>query len=123
MKFGLLECPEIWICEMQAMTESIGTGTMARCVTKPCHFLGVFNACANIVALEKGRHAHEQIIQSGCESDVIRGIGLWTCLPNVGALRMLGECLTIWPCQMWSLGKPCLEDLHGKEALEHFEHV
>jgi hypothetical protein len=38
-------------------------------------------------------------------------------------LRMLGECLTIWPCQMCSLGKPCLEDLHGKEALEHFEHV
>ncbi len=76
MKFGLLECPEIWICEMQAMTESIGTGTMARCVTKPCHFLGVFNACANIVALEKGRHAHEQNIQSGCESDVIMGNSL-----------------------------------------------
>jgi hypothetical protein len=51
------------------------------------------------------------------------GIALWTCLPNVGALRMLGECVTIWPCQMRSLGKPCLEDLHGKEALEHFEHV
>jgi len=52
---------------MQAMTECIGTGTMARCATKPCHFLGVFNACVNIVALEKCRHAYEQIIQSGCE--------------------------------------------------------
>jgi pentatricopeptide repeat protein len=33
-------------------------------------FAGVVNACASIVALEEGRHAHQQIIQSGFESNV-----------------------------------------------------
>ncbi len=33
-------------------------------------FMGVLNTCAGIVALEEGRCVHEQIIQSGCESDV-----------------------------------------------------
>jgi pentatricopeptide repeat protein len=32
--------------------------------------MGVLNTCAGIVALEEGRCVHEQIIQSGCESDV-----------------------------------------------------
>ncbi len=123
MKFGLLECPEIWICEMQAMTESIGTGTMARCVTKPCLFLGVFNACANMWHSRRAGMLMSKSFKVVVSQMSLWGIALWTCLPNVGALRMLGECLTIWPCQMCSLGKPCLEDLHGKEALEHFEHV
>jgi pentatricopeptide repeat protein len=30
----------------------------------------VLNACANVVALKQGRGVHEQIIQSGWESDV-----------------------------------------------------
>jgi pentatricopeptide repeat protein len=33
-------------------------------------FVAVLNACARMVALEEGRHAHEQIIQSGLELDV-----------------------------------------------------
>jgi pentatricopeptide repeat protein len=33
-------------------------------------FAGVVNSCAIIVALEEGRHAHQQIIQSGYESNV-----------------------------------------------------
>jgi pentatricopeptide repeat protein len=33
-------------------------------------FPGVVNSCAIIVALEEGRHAHQQIIQSGYESNV-----------------------------------------------------
>jgi pentatricopeptide repeat protein len=34
----------------------------------PVTFVGVLNACASMAALEEGRHAHEQIIQSGYES-------------------------------------------------------
>jgi pentatricopeptide repeat protein len=34
-------------------------------------FVGVLNACASVGALEEGRHGHEQIIQSGCDSDVV----------------------------------------------------
>jgi pentatricopeptide repeat protein len=33
-------------------------------------FVGVLNACASVVALEVDRHVHEQIIQTGCNSDV-----------------------------------------------------
>ncbi len=33
-------------------------------------FVAVLNACASIVALEEGRSAHEQILQSGWDSDV-----------------------------------------------------
>ncbi len=36
----------------------------------PVTFVVVLNACASIVALEEGRSVHEQIIQSGCGSDV-----------------------------------------------------
>jgi pentatricopeptide repeat protein len=31
-------------------------------------FVGVLNACARLQALEEGKYAHQQIIQSGCES-------------------------------------------------------
>jgi hypothetical protein len=42
----------------------------------PVTFLGVLNPCANVVALEEGRCAHEQIIQSGCDSDIFMGSSL-----------------------------------------------
>jgi len=42
----------------------------------PNTFIWVLNACASEVALEEGRCAHEQIIQSGFESDVFVGSSL-----------------------------------------------
>ncbi|KAH9573419.1 hypothetical protein CY35_02G208400 [Sphagnum magellanicum] len=36
----------------------------------PATYVGVLNACANVVALEEGRRTHERIIQSRCESNV-----------------------------------------------------
>ncbi|KAH9534168.1 hypothetical protein CY35_18G092800 [Sphagnum magellanicum] len=36
----------------------------------PVNFVGVLNACASLVALSKGRRAHEQIIRSRFESNV-----------------------------------------------------
>jgi pentatricopeptide repeat protein len=39
----------------------------------PVTFVGVLNACASMVGLEEGRHAHEQIIQSGYESVAVVG--------------------------------------------------
>ncbi|CAN5975486.1 unnamed protein product [Sphagnum jensenii] len=39
-------------------------------------FVQVLNACANLQALEDGRHAHEQTIQSGCVSDIFVGSSL-----------------------------------------------
>jgi pentatricopeptide repeat protein len=42
----------------------------------PVTFVGVLNPCASVVALEEGRCAHEQIIQSGCDSDIFMGSSL-----------------------------------------------
>jgi pentatricopeptide repeat protein len=39
-------------------------------------FVGVLNACAGIMALKEGRCVHEQIIQSGCESNLFVGCNL-----------------------------------------------
>jgi pentatricopeptide repeat protein len=39
-------------------------------------FVGVVNACASLAALEEGRQAHEQIIQSGWDSNVFVGTSL-----------------------------------------------
>jgi hypothetical protein len=36
-------------------------------------FAPLINACAGLGALECGRHVHEQLIQSGCESDIFVG--------------------------------------------------
>ncbi len=39
-------------------------------------FVGLLNACASMIALEEGRCVHQQIIQSGFESDVFVGTSL-----------------------------------------------
>ncbi|CAM6071089.1 unnamed protein product [Sphagnum tenellum] len=39
-------------------------------------FVGVLNVCASVAALEEGKCPHEQIIQSGLESDVFVGNSL-----------------------------------------------
>jgi hypothetical protein len=36
-------------------------------------FVGVLNACASVVTLEEDKSVHDQIIQSGCKSDVFVG--------------------------------------------------
>ncbi len=69
-------------------------------------FVGVVNACANLVALEEGRCAHEQVIQSGWDSNVFVGLAWSTCMQNVEAWRILTECSTRCHLAMWSLGLP-----------------
>ncbi|CAK9878683.1 unnamed protein product [Sphagnum jensenii] len=36
----------------------------------PVSFVGVLNACAGVLALEEGRCAHKQIVDSGWDLDV-----------------------------------------------------
>jgi pentatricopeptide repeat protein len=49
------------------------------------NFLGVLNACASLVTLEEGRRAHEQIIESGLDSDVIVGCSLFNMYAKCGS--------------------------------------
>ncbi len=69
-------------------------------------FVAVLNACARVGAVEVGRHVHEQIIQSGCESDVFVRSSWVTCMQNVEAWRMLEECSTRCHLKIWSVGQP-----------------
>ncbi len=79
-------------------------------------FVGVLNACASIAALEEGKCAHEQIIQSGLESDVFVGNSLvdmycqmcnhGRCLEGVqqDAFTQCGllDCHDIGTCEVWT---------------------
>jgi pentatricopeptide repeat protein len=53
----------------------------------PVTFLGVLNACASVMALEEGRSVHEQIIRSGCESDVFVGSSLVDMYAKCGSIK------------------------------------
>ncbi len=50
-------------------------------------FLPVLNACASLRALEQGRHAHEQIVKSCCESNVFVGTSLVDMYAKCGSLE------------------------------------
>jgi pentatricopeptide repeat protein len=50
-------------------------------------FVGALNACASLAALEEGRHLHQQIIQSGCESDVLVGNSLVDMYAKCGSIE------------------------------------
>ncbi len=55
------------------------------------------------------RCAHELIVPSGCKCDIFGGWLAWlACMENVGAWRVLGECLARWTLdlEMWSLAMP-----------------
>ncbi|CAK9197004.1 unnamed protein product [Sphagnum troendelagicum] len=52
-----------------------------------------------------GRCVHDQIIESGWDSNVFVESSLVDIIPDVGVLRMLGnQCSTRYHFQMWSLG-------------------
>ncbi len=53
----------------------------------PVTFVGVLNSCASVLALEEGSHAHEQIIQSGCEMDVFVGSRLVDMYAKCGSME------------------------------------
>ncbi len=50
-------------------------------------FVGVLNACTSVVALEEGRLAHEQIIESGWDSDLFLGSSLVDMYAKCGSLE------------------------------------
>ncbi|CAM6073859.1 unnamed protein product [Sphagnum tenellum] len=70
-------------------------------------FVGVLNACASVVALEEGRCVHQQIIQSGCESEVFVGSSLVDMYAKCGSIEEAWRVFNkICHLEMWSLGMP-----------------
>jgi hypothetical protein len=111
LKRGHLDCHDSGTHEMWARakgTRTILTNETGRCVTRCTYTSGNVNACASVVAIEEGMCVH---IESGCEFDVFVGTNLGTCMQNVRALRMLGECSTRCHLKTWSLGLPYSEDV------------
>jgi pentatricopeptide repeat protein len=90
-------------------------------------FVGVLNACASVVALEEGRRAHEQIIQSGWDSDVCVGNSLVDMYAKCGSIedawrvfnKMPSRDVVTWTTMM--LGH--LKCGQGQEALELFQQM
>jgi pentatricopeptide repeat protein len=90
-------------------------------------FVGVLNACASIVALEEGRHVHEQIIETGCNSDVFVGNSLVDMYAKCGSMedaervfnKMLSRNVVTWNTMILGYVK-CGQ---GSKALELFQQM
>ncbi|CAK9867352.1 unnamed protein product [Sphagnum jensenii] len=93
----------------------------------PATYVGVLNACANVVALEEGRRAHERIIQSRCESDVFVRSSLVDMYAKCGSMEDACRVFNSMPshdvvsCNAL-LGGFAMHG-QGKEALVHFERM
>ncbi|CAK9867651.1 unnamed protein product [Sphagnum jensenii] len=93
----------------------------------PVTYVGVLNACANVVALEEGRRAHERIIQSRCESDVFVRSSLVDMYAKCGSMEDACRVFNTMPSHdvvSWNalLGGFAMHG-QGKEALVHFERM
>jgi pentatricopeptide repeat protein len=93
----------------------------------PVTFVGLLNACASVVALEEGRHFHEQIIDLGCESDHFVASSLVDMYAKCGSIyeaqmvfnRMSSPNVVSWTVMLQGYAT------HGlaKEALAHFKQM
>jgi pentatricopeptide repeat protein len=93
----------------------------------PVTFAGVLNACASIVALEKGRDVHEQVIRSGCESNAFVGTSLVDMYVKCGSMedasRVFNKLPSLNVVSWTAMLKGYAIHGHGKEALGHFERM
>ncbi len=90
-------------------------------------FVGVLNACASIVALEEGRCAHQQIIESGWDSNVFVGNSLVDMYAKCGSMEDAQTVFNKMPSHdviSWNaiLGG-CAMHGHGNEVLKLFEQM
>jgi pentatricopeptide repeat protein len=93
----------------------------------PVTFVGFLNACASVLALEEGRCAHEQIVQSGCESDIFVQSSLIDMYAKCGSMEEAWSVFKKMPsCHAvgWTamLNGYAIHG-HGQEAIAHFEQM
>jgi pentatricopeptide repeat protein len=88
-------------------------------------FVGVLNACASVAALGEGRHVHEQIIQSGFESDAFVSSSLIDMYAKCGSMEDAQRVFNKMPVRnavSWTaMLKGYAMHGQGKEALAHFK--
>ncbi|CAM5999821.1 unnamed protein product [Sphagnum balticum] len=90
-------------------------------------FVGVLNACVSILALEEGRCVHQQIMQSGLESNVFVGSSLVDMYAKCGRIEDTGNAFKKMPSRdvvSWTAmifrHVQCRE---GQKALELFQQM
>jgi len=88
-------------------------------------FVAVLNSCASLVALEQGRCAHEQIIESGYESDVCVGNSFVDMYAKCGSMEDACRVFNKLPSHdlvSWNtlLGGYAMHG-HQKKALKNFK--
>jgi pentatricopeptide repeat protein len=74
-------------------------------------FVGVLNACASIGTLEEGRHLHQQILESNCESDIFVGNSLIDMYSKCGSMeeawrifnKMPTRNVVTWTAMFWDM--------------------
>ncbi|CAM6054767.1 unnamed protein product [Sphagnum tenellum] len=90
-------------------------------------FVQVLNACANLRALEDGRHAHEQTIQSGCVSDIFVGSSLVHIYVKCGCMEDAMRVFSQMPsCDVVSWTVMIFGHIRcgqGQKALELFQQM
>jgi pentatricopeptide repeat protein len=90
-------------------------------------FVGVINACVSMIALEEGRCVHQQIIESGLESDVFVGSSMVDMYAKCGSIEDAGSVFNKMPSRnvvTWSaviLGH--VKCQQGQKALELFRQM
>ncbi|KAH9530503.1 hypothetical protein CY35_20G006400 [Sphagnum magellanicum] len=94
-------------------------------VKYPATYVGVLNACANVVALEEGKRAHQLIMQTGCEANVFVGSSLVDMYAKCGSMEEASRVfnkLPSWAVVCWTAmifgHVKCGE---GHKALELFQ--
>ncbi|CAM6045275.1 unnamed protein product [Sphagnum compactum] len=102
---------------------------MQREGVKPDHvtYVGLLNACANVLGLEEGKRVHEQIIQSGCKSDVFVSSSLIDMYAKCGSMEDALKVFSKMPTRdvvSWNalLGGYAMHG-HAKEAVGQFEQM
>jgi pentatricopeptide repeat protein len=109
----------IWRCD-HLNCHDIGTRNAAKgrrhwiyfgkCNRKVCSqtltFVGVLNSCVALGALGDSRIVHEQLIQTGCNSDVFVGNSLLDMYTKCGSLEDALRVFKNMPSQDVSLGTP-----------------
>ncbi|KAH8973473.1 hypothetical protein BDL97_01G050500 [Sphagnum fallax] len=93
----------------------------------PVTFVAVLNACASVLALEEGRHVHEQLIQHGCDSNIFVQSSLVNMYAKCGSMedawrvfyQMPSQNVVSWTAMLHGYAMHGL----GNEALAHFERM
>jgi pentatricopeptide repeat protein len=75
------------------------------------HLFKGLKACTALQTLEEGRLVHKQVIQTGCESDVLLRSSLVDMYAKCGSIEDAWRVFNKCQLKMWSLGAPQYWDM------------